>query len=243
MRSGADRARRAVADGVYELKTLVARSPAVAIPIERRRGRGVVVSDATQIVIEAYPRSASTFVVAAFRLAQEPSWVEIAHHTHMPAQVIEAVRRGIPALVLVRPPRDAVVSLLIHSPERTAAGALRGYTRFYEPLLPMREGFVTATFDDAIGDLGGVIDRINDRFGTTFVPFVHAPEHLARIRDEIDADPAIQGDDPDRRERRIARPSDVRRDLRADVAHRYDAAPGHLRSRAEAVYASLSPSP
>ncbi|RMG27959.1 MAG: hypothetical protein D6732_19595, partial [Methanobacteriota archaeon] len=40
----------------------------------------------TEIVIEGYPRSANTFAVVAFRLAQNRP-VKIAHHLHMEAQI------------------------------------------------------------------------------------------------------------------------------------------------------------
>ena len=66
----------------------------IALPLQRIRGRGELIDDDTQVVIEAFPRCASSFAVAAFRLAQEPNPTHIAHHTHMPAQVMEGVRAG-----------------------------------------------------------------------------------------------------------------------------------------------------
>src|SRR5437868_13667498 len=63
----------------YEAKTLLARYPSLALPIARRRGHGEVLDDATEIVIEGYPRAASSFAVAAFRAAQGRP-VGVAHH-------------------------------------------------------------------------------------------------------------------------------------------------------------------
>jgi hypothetical protein len=236
----ASRGRRAIATGLYELKTLVAPHPVLALPLQRMRGQGVVVGPNTQIVIEGYPRVASSFAVAAFRLAQEPAWVEVAEHTHMPAQVIEATRRGIPALVLIRRPREAVVSFLIYFPDRSARSAVHGYLRFYEPLLRLRSRIVVATFDEVVTDLGAPIERVNQRFGTSFHPFVHSPENLARIRGEIDADHAERGDSPERAERRLARPTETREAMKAAVAREYELAPEHLRRRAERVYTLLT---
>ena len=198
-----------------------------------------MVTRATDIVIEGYPRSASTFAVAAFRLAQEPEWVEVAHHTHMPAQVIEAVRWEIPALVLIRSPGDAVVSLLIHSPDRSARSAVHGYLRFYEPLVPLRELFVIATFHQVVTDLGSVIDRLNERFDTAFRHFVHTPENIARIEREIEEDSARRWSDVQQRERKIPRPSEARKSMREEVARVYAAAPEHLQRRAEHVFATF----
>ena len=43
----------------------------------------------TELVIEAFPRSANTFATVAFQLSQ-PAPVRVAHHLHAPAQVTEA---------------------------------------------------------------------------------------------------------------------------------------------------------
>jgi hypothetical protein len=148
------RVRSLLASAAYEVKTLVAARPAIALRAERRRRPGHVVDDATEIVIESYPRC---------RLAQEPRAVAIAHHTHMPAQVLEGARRGLPTLVLIREPVPVVVSHLVYRPRLTPISALRGFVRFYGPLEPVLDDVVVATFDQVVSDYGSVIERINDR--------------------------------------------------------------------------------
>lgn len=179
-------ARRVLARTVYEVGTLVARYPAVALRVARRRGHGVPVGEETDIVIEGYPRSANSFAVAAFEAAQMQP-VQVAHHTHAPASVIAAVRRGIPAVVLVREPEDAVVEFVLLKPELTVGQALRGWVRFYRPLLPFRERFVVARTDEVLADLAAAIARVNDRFGTGFAPFEPTDENLAAVREGIGA--------------------------------------------------------
>jgi hypothetical protein len=88
--------RELAAGALYEAKTTVARYPRVAFPVQRLRRRGELLDERTQVVIEAFPRCASSFAVAAFRLAQEPRFTHIAHHTHMPATVIRAAAEGVP---------------------------------------------------------------------------------------------------------------------------------------------------
>jgi hypothetical protein len=144
-----------------------------------------VIDEATEIVIEAFPRSANTFATVAFQLSQ-PAPVRVAHHLHAPAQVVEAVRRGIPALVPVRRPRDAVVSQVIRSPGLTLASVLAGYVRFHERLLPVKTGCHVATFEQVTGDFGAVIDALNSRFGTDFGTFPHSPESVAEVYRMID---------------------------------------------------------
>jgi hypothetical protein len=142
----------------------------------RHNGPNVVGSD-TQIVIEGFPRTANTFSVYAFQMAQTAP-VRVAHHLHAPSQVIFAARRGVPAVVLVRPPEDAVLSLASWSPHVSLGHALAAYSRFYERLLPYRERCVAAEFRDVTSDLGRVIDAVNARYGTRFARFEHTPANV-----------------------------------------------------------------
>ena len=225
----------------YELKTIVARHPRVAIPIERIRGRGEVTRDNTNVVIEAFPRSASSFAVAAFRLAQEPRATRIANHTHMPALVIDGVRRGISTLVLVREAQAAVVSLLIHDPRLPVRSALRGYLRFYEPLVAYRGGFTVGTFEQVTTDLGSVIRRLNDRSGSSFRAFHHTPENLARIEREIREDYGSRTRSERHLERTIPWPREARARIKEEVGERFRReAPPSLLRRADAVARALT---
>lgn len=222
----------------YEIKTLVARHP-LALPIQRLRRRGEVLGPDTEIVIESFPRCASSFAVAAFRLAQEPRPSRIAHHTHAPAQVIAAVRRGVPALVLLREPEEAVLSHVIHTPALTPEVSLRGYARFHEPLLPYRHGFVVGLFEEVISDFGAVIERVNARFGTAFRPFEHRPEHLARIDREIEEDYRSRARSAEELARTVPLPTEARRRRKEQLRAAYRATPERLRRRAEAAYEAL----
>lgn len=234
--------RHVAADALYDAKTSLARFPVIALPLQRIRARGELIDDDTQVVIEAFPRCASSFAVAAFRLAQEPNPTNIAHHTHMAAQVMEGVRRGLPTMVLVRPAVEAIVSHLIRSPDLGARAAMRGYLRFYGPLLALRSGFVTATFDEVVAAFGTAIERLNARFGTTFVPFEHTPEHVARIEGEIEADYRAREGRGERLEAVIPRPSSSRDVLKAEVEQRVrrEIAPTTL-ADAHALYRALLP--
>lgn len=223
----------------YHLKTLVARYPTLALPIQRLRGRGEVLADDTEIVIESFPRCASSFAVAAFRLAQEPHASRIAHHTHTPAQVLAATRRRVPTLVLIRSPEDAVLSHVIHTPALTPAVSLRGYVRFHEPLLPHRSGFVVGMFEEVVGDFGAVIERVNHRFGTAFRPFEHRPEHLARLDREIAEDYRSRARSKEDLDRIVPLPSERRREMKDRLRAEYRAVSAGLRRRAEAAYDTL----
>ena len=77
-----------------------------------------------------------------------------------------AVRLGLPTVVLIRRPADAVSSYLVRRPTLTPDDALLEYLDFYRTAWPARDGFVVAPFDLVVSDFGAVIDRVNKRFGT-----------------------------------------------------------------------------
>jgi len=154
--------------------------PLVYLPFARYKYPGPspeVISAQTQLVIEGYTRSAMTFAVYALQLAQDEP-VRLAHHLHAPAQLIEAVRRGVPALVLIREPQGAILSQLVREPDVALADALLAYSRYYARVYPYRAGFVVADFQEVTMDFGSVTRRLNARFGTSYREFVHTEENV-----------------------------------------------------------------
>src|SRR6185295_14577267 len=147
-----DWARRAA----FEAKSVVARYPSIALPIAKRR-HGEPVTDATEIVIEGFPRSGTSFAVAAFRRAQGRD-VAIACHVHAPAQIVAGAKRKIPTVLIVREPEATCVSFAIRNPHLSMAQTIRGYLRFHEPLVSVRGEIVVATFAEVTKDLGSVIE-------------------------------------------------------------------------------------
>lgn len=166
----------------FKVRYVLGGQPAVFLRLMRARRRYAshVVHDDTEIVIEGFPRSANTFAVAAFLLAQGRP-VKIAHHLHVPAQVIYAVKRGIPTLVVIRKPDDAAVSVVIRRPRLFLRDVLEAYCAFYGRILSYSHGYVSATFDEVTTDFGSVINRVNARFGTDFALFRHTEENVRKV--------------------------------------------------------------
>jgi hypothetical protein len=158
----------------HRARTLVFEYPAVYLPFARRKYRGLspaVIGPQTELVIDGYTRSATTFAVYAFQLSQERP-VRLAHHLHAPAQLIMAARKGIPALLLLREPRDAILSEALFD-DAALPDALVAYSRFYTCLLRYMDSFVVGEFTQVTTDFGAVIRRLNARFGTSYGEFQH----------------------------------------------------------------------
>ena len=149
-----------------------------------KRHRELLVSSQTELVMEGYPRSGNTFAQRAFMKANPT--VKVAHHMHAQAQVMRAVELGLPAVVFIRNPDDAVRSMLIRHPHVGARQALKSYIEFHGDLLPMADKILLARFEDVTSDMGSVVDRINRRFNTKFVPFVHSGESESEIFGDMD---------------------------------------------------------
>ena len=224
------------------------RHPKLYLPVSRLRyrpyrgafGAGVIASEAigrhTDVVIEGPPRSGNTFAVVAFQLAQERP-ASVAHHLHAAAQIAAAAEAGVPAVVLLRRPEEAIVSNVASFgvPMRLA---LREYVQFYQDVWAVRGRFVVAEFEALISDYGAVIGRLNGRFGTRFGLFDHTPENVARCFETIDA---CYRAGPTPLQYTTARPSQARHAEKDALRARFHAGRyAELRGEAERLYERLA---
>jgi hypothetical protein len=139
---------------------------------------GRAVSEKSEIVIEGFPRSANTFSILAFNLAQGRK-VRIAS-LHVESQVLQGIKLGLPIVVLIRNPVDAIKSLMVRHPGNVKEYAKR-YIQFYSTVLQVHEKVVLADFDTVTQDFGEVIRRVNEKFSTKFNTFVHSRENVEAV--------------------------------------------------------------
>ncbi len=218
-------------------KTLVASYRGPGMAIAKIRGHGELVGAATDVVIEGFARSANSFAVAAFRMPQGRP-LQIAHHTHAAAQVLEAVRLGVPTMVLIREPDAAVLGTMQYRPFLTPHAAFHSYVRFHRAVLRVADGFVVAPFDEVTTDFGAIMRRLNERFGTTFVPFDHTPENAARVFEEMDEFWRSQVGEGNEFERRVGRPTGWREGRKAALTPLVRAV-GEARDEAHRLFDAL----
>lgn len=161
--------------------------PSLYLPLARwKRAEAEAVLDArTELILDGLERSANTFAVIAFQLAQNDR-VRVAHHMHAVAPLIAAAAHEVPALLTVRAPEPTIVSAMILQPRVTARQWLKTYAAFYERLMSSRPHFVIATFEEVTSDFGAVTRRVNERFGTRFREFDHTEENVKAVFALID---------------------------------------------------------
>lgn len=200
----------------FAAKTAVARSPWLAPVASRARHHGVVLGPDTEIVIEGHPRSANSFSVVAVEVAQGQR-TRIAHHTHAPGHVLAAVRKGVPAIALIRDPADAVLEHLLVRPTLDPEQAVRAWTSFYRSVRSVLDRAVLAPFPVVTTDFGKVMRVVNERTGSSFVPFEHTPENQQRCFDAMDAYWTGRVGEGREKELKVGRPSRERDRLAAEL--------------------------
>lgn len=150
-----------------------------------------IVSKASDVTIEGYPRSGNSFAHSAFRSAQTQK-PRIATHVHSYTQIIRSVDLCVPTMVLLRNPKDACLSLVALSNEiaerdvsdvelsrakQSLIENLRNYKTFYEKVLTVKDGIIVAEFSLVTSDFGEIIRRMNERFGTGFEPYENSEQN------------------------------------------------------------------
>ena len=219
--------------------------PAVFFPLYRllrtRKDLSRAVTPETQVVIEGFPRSGNSFARRAFIMAQDERFdvKRIAHHLHVPAQVVRAAEWHIPTLVLIRVPRDAVLSLVIRDPI-SVDQALRYYVSFYKTVEKYPDAYVLGRFEEVTEDFGQVIKRLNDKFGTTFSLFRHDEENVRKVFAGMETQ-ARKKYGEKLSERKVQRPSAVRERMKHEMEYGLENPKRKkLIAEAEAVYDRLT---
>lgn len=192
------------------------------------------VRKSSDIVIEGFPRSANSTTVHKF-IGMQDRPLHVAHHKHHAAQLLRAAQWDIPAVVLIRHPYDAVLSVHALAAEvlerkgvSKAIGlrfedSLFAYVRFYEAVEPVLDHVVIGRFEAVRRDVPGLITRVNARFGTDF-----------RTVGRGSAEPLELG--------WHAMPNEIRTRIKSDLERRFEdtlsgsASLRRLLSRAEAVH-------
>jgi hypothetical protein len=148
------------------------RYPAVYRGLGILRGRGDCLKQDCDVWMGGYPRSANTFAVAAFKLANPEA--RLVSHFHIPPFIINCVRSRKPGVFLIRTPEDAAISWTIYWKGHTKLEhCLDYYLDFHRVMRPYISELFVAPFDIVIKDFPSVIEGLNRRFGARFSVLPH----------------------------------------------------------------------
>lgn len=182
--------------------------------------RSEICSKDTDLVIEAYPRSANTFLVALFKYYCGED-ISLARHRHAIAQFDLARRYDKPSVCVLRKPLDSIVSLAIRRDDVSVKLLINEYIDFHRGVLRHsgRDGFLLFRFEDVVKNPNKVFVSASKKLGITPKRAVTEEgdvlqQQLFTIVDEMerkDSGGVI-------RESHVARPSSDRKD--SSVKHR-----------------------
>jgi len=173
----------------------------------------LLINKNVEIVIEGFPRSANTYAVVAFEISQKRK-VNIAHHLHSPSQILKAIEWNIPTMVLIREPKEAILSFIIRHPEFSLKNAIKYYIHFYSPLLSYKEKIYISEFNNIIKDFGKEVENFNKKFGTTFTPYRKTEENEEKIFKIIDN---LNIEQDKGLETQVARPSKLKKEKKEQL--------------------------
>ena len=136
-----------------------------------RRRRYLWVTSRADLVIEGFPRSASTFLYRIIRSGGD-NRLTIGHHVHRPQQIRYAVRYNVPCLVLVREPLGAIASQLVRQGHSRVDSVLAKYIHFNRTVLDYADNPMVRIilFDD--------ITSQPARFGNAALELINLPSKV-----------------------------------------------------------------
>ena len=188
IRAGLDAASRR---GLRRAKLLVGDYPAL-LPVYLRltpEGTDRNITDRTQLVVEGFPRSGTTFAAKAITMAQGPDFV-LTNHVHTTGILEVARQREVPTLVVVRHPVDCLASYLVWDPVIGTKTVLWEYLHYHKALADLAPHFVIASFDQVTIDLPAVARRVTERFDIELATPEPSADFERRVRDAIRDDHA-----------------------------------------------------
>ena len=163
--------------------------------------------------IDGYPRSANSFCLEVFKMANPSTRVRC--HKHLPPFIIQAAISGKPGMLLIRKPLDAVSSWSIFWGHTNLLGSLDYYLDFYNSLRSSLPRLFVVTFEEATSKFGDVMNRFNRRFGTRFAAPDFTSETIADCFSRIENAGEVD-------ERKISRPSNERAPMKQALLKQWE---------------------
>ena len=206
------------------------------------RGRGDCLQNDFDVWIGGYPRSSNSFATAALRLGNPQ--LRVATHWHIPAFIINAVRKQKPGILLLRQPIDAALSwALFWEGNVTVDQALDYYLDFHQTLVPVRPKLFVASFEEITGGFESVLQRFNQKFGTSLAGLSSDDASLNRSLSYLED--WFRSPDGTVNEFRVPRPSNKRMELKKNLLEQIQKSSRTIQKldKANEVYARFGEGP
>jgi hypothetical protein len=136
----------------------------------------------TSVIIEGFPRSANTFFTSHFYIGQSHKPV-IAHHLHASYQIRYGEKYGIPTVILLREPLQAIASAILRNDKLYPSTLFEMYIAFYKEVLRVHKKAIIVDFRYCIDKPNNVIKLLNLTYDKNFELVL--PENNDSVLNEI----------------------------------------------------------
>ena len=124
-----------------------------------------VISNETDLLLDGFPRSGNSFFTGLLSVSQGGK-LKLADHLHASAHVKEAIKRKVPAIVVIRKPDDAAISYMAFDRGICFQDSIEDWISFYTAIKSLNtEDYVLADFQDIISDPNPIFRDFNQKFG------------------------------------------------------------------------------
>jgi len=168
----------------FSIGSIIGNSPFLfSINYLRGKFKDRIVQADSELCIEGFQRSGNSNFFILFK--HKNRQVKIAHHIHGSAHVKRAIENGVPTLVLIRQPGDALASLLSWDKKLKPKIAIKAYINFYQQLMDVKSKVLIADFEESTNNIAGIVNKLNERFHKDFVIPDYSETELKQIKENI----------------------------------------------------------
>ena len=147
--------------------------------------RKLIIHKNKDLCIEGYPRSANTFGVLLVEQCSKKK-LNIAHHMHSSSQIVQAVKWNIPSVLLLRNPKDAVISNLLREEGMKAEVALNWYINFHKDLIHIKGNLIVWEFKEFVNRPLDCLAKLTTLSGLKMDQSLYNKDEIYRKIDELD---------------------------------------------------------
>lgn len=172
------------------------------------RRKNLFVSINHDVLIEGFPRSGNTYLVALLQYYW-PGEFKVAHHRHEVGQLRYAARKSIPTIVVIREPLDSIASFVIRENVSLSFG-LSLYSRFMSEVIINQKKFLIIDFSMLTKEQGRVVEIISSFLKSNSDVEGFSDKHDEEIKKLVQKMERIDSGDNIIRDTHVALPTDSR---------------------------------
>lgn len=170
-----------------------------------------LVNEDTELLIDGFPRSANTFAYAFIEMTQPVK--RIAHHVHLPVQFYRSKKFSTPALLLLRNPVDAAISMSIRRPTYFPYLIFLYYYLFHTKIFKIISDTLIIRFEEVVSDPNSIIRKLRSKNYSGLNEVKLTVELKDRINKRVDELDMINRNDSEIKDSTVARPTEYRKNI------------------------------